>query len=226
MLPVGGGGAVQGGVGNARPRSTSSFWIARARFPCRRQDAQTFGKRDDLENRLSTIRSQPRAHRNASIEAGIVSAHSMPPVHVRTVLRTPRLDRARPTTKSGRPVPVQRGKKGGRSRTRATTKNPIARSVGGRRRFSMPGARPATGVVLCSPCGAGGRYRHRRCPRCCSTIRPRPSRAASGRRSGTGWQKRRTTRARSSRRRWRMSSRTRLRLPTPAPTCSSPLRPG
>ena len=53
MLPVGGGGAVQGGVGNARPRSTSSFWIARARFPCLRQDAQTFGKRDDLENRLS-----------------------------------------------------------------------------------------------------------------------------------------------------------------------------
>ena len=44
---------------------------------------------------------------------------------------------------------------------------------------------------------------------------------ASARRSGTGRPRRRTIRARSSRRRWRTSSRTRSRRSTPGRTCSS-----
>ena len=70
-------------------------------------------------------------------------------------------------------------------------------------------------------CGAGGRSWRRRCPRCSSTTRSRPWPTASARRSGTGRQRRPTTRARSLRRRWRTWSRTRWRPPTRAPTCSS-----
>ena len=52
------------------------------------------------------------------------------------------------------------------------------------------------GNPLVFPCGVGGRYRRRRCPRCSSTTGSRPYRTASARRSGTGPWRRRTTRAR------------------------------
>ena len=77
------------------------------------------------------------------------------------------------------------------------------------------------GAISCSPCGAGNRSRRRRCPRCSSTIGSRPWRTASVRRSAIGRPRRRTTRARSSRRRWHTWSRTRSKRPMPGRTCST-----
>ena len=75
---------------------------------------------------------------------------------------------------------------------------------------------------------AGVHQRRRRAARrvrcyagCWSGCGSRPFRMGSGRRSGTGRPRRPITRGRSSRRRSRMSSRTRSRRPTPAPTCST-----
>ena len=59
------------------------------------------------------------------------------------------------------------------------------------------------------------------CAGCWSVSGSRPFRMASGRRSGIGRPRRRSTGARSSRRRWRTSSATRSRRPTCGRTCSS-----
>ncbi len=56
---------------------------------------------------------------------------------------------------------------------------------------------------------------------CWSVSGSRPFLMASGRRSGTGRPRRRSTVARSSRRRWPMSSATRSKRPTRGRTCSS-----
>ena len=57
-------------------------------------------------------------------------------------------------------------------------------------------------AASCSRCGADGRSVRRRSPRCPITTGSPPWPTDSARRSGTGRRRRRTTRARSSRRRW------------------------
>ena len=86
-------------------------------------------------------------------------------------------------------------------------------------RISAVAGRSAT-ARSCSPAGAAGGWISSNCA-CCSHAAASPAcRMDSGPVSGTGRLRRRTIRARSSRRRSPMPSATRSRRPTPARTCS------
>ena len=72
----------------------------------------------------------------------------------------------------------------------------------------------------CSPAGAAGGWISSNCACCSNGAASRPSHTGSVPVSATGRPRRRTIRARSSRRRSPMPSATRSRRPTPARTCS------
>ena len=108
-----------------------------------------------------------------------------------------------------------------RPRGRRRSASTVSRCAAAPNRFSTRRGRSATGTYSCSRAGAASGSTTWPCRDCSRRWRSPPCHMASVPPSETGRPRRRTTRERSSRRRWPTWSRTGSRPPMPARTCSS-----